>query len=176
MSTGYRKNKEDFISLLEQVVARYPKTEQAAKAASILGKIAPPEKEEKEGSGEKTVEYRTDFSSMHRFVVLFPNQKASANQIAIKLTDFNKKYYPNDNLRAKSFLLGSKYQLVSVSGLPNQQRALQYLKTLTNQKILELELLSVEAKQFVISNSNFSSFYTQKDVAGYEEFYNENYK
>jgi tetratricopeptide (TPR) repeat protein len=176
MNTGYRKQKEEFISLLEQVVARYPKTEQATKAASILGKIAPPKNEEGEKTNKETTEYRTDFSSMHRFVVLFPNQKASANQISIKLTDFNKKYYPNDQLRAKSFLLGSKYQLVSVSGLPNMQRAQQFLKTLANEKTLELELLSVDAKQFVISNSNFSSFYTQQDLDGYLEFYEQHYK
>ena len=177
LCTGYQKKEKEYIKLLEQVVARYPKTEAAAKAAAMLKKAAPEKGAQKEGGEkEKTVAYRTDFSSMHRFVVLFPNQRASANQITIKLTDFNTKYYPTDPLRAKSFMIGTQYQLVSVSGLPNKSRAQQYLKNLQNEKILETELLSVDYKQFVISNANFSKFYTNQDVEGYMEFYKDNYK
>jgi tetratricopeptide (TPR) repeat protein len=179
LSRGYLKDEKAFADLLQQVVARYPNTEAATKASAILKKIDPksqPGQQNPENQEEPSVQYRKNFSAMHRYVVLFPNQKASANQITIKLTDFNKKYYPNDPLRAKSFLMGGEYQLITVSGLPNRGRALQYLKTLKNQKTLEAELLSVDYKQFVISNPNFSEFYTQKDTEGYMKFFKENYK
>ena len=66
--------------------------------------------------------------------------------------------------------------MVMVSGLPNKERALTYLTTLNNEKALERLLLSIDFKQFVISNANFTDFYKNQDVEGYQIFYQENYE
>lgn len=175
INLGYMGKTDDFKKTLQMVVSRYPKSEQATKASEMLGQLAP-EQAEEEGEQTSKVQYRSDFSTMHRYVVIFPNKKVSGNDITIKLTDFNKKYYPNDRLRAKAIMLGTSKQLVTVSGLPNSKRAEQYLQTIINESALQVELNGVDFQQFVISNANFSTFYTNQDTEGYLKFYKENYK
>lgn len=175
MNLGYMGKTEDFKKNLQLVVSRYPQSEQATKASEMLGQLAP-EQSEAESEQKPEVQYRTDFSTMHRYVVIFPNKKVSGNDITIKLTDFNKKYYPNDRLRAKAIMLGTSKQLVTVSGLPNSKRAEQYLQTIINESALRAELNGVDFQQFVISNANFSTFYTNQDIEGYLTFFKENYK
>lgn len=176
LSEGYLGRKEEFSNGLQQVMDQYPNTEQAQKASEILGQVNPGTAEgggDKKGSAQK---YQTDFSTNHRFVVIWPNKgRASGNDINIALTDFNRKYFPNDPLRSKAMLLGSDRQLVTVSGFPNKRKAMRYLNTLQNEKVLNDALISVENEQFVISNANFSVFYVDQDIAGYLSFFKEHY-
>lgn len=176
LNIGYLKDADNFKKTLEMVVSRYPKSEQATKASEILGQLAPAETSNENSSAAPKVQYKTDFSTMHRYVVVFPNKGVSGNDITIKLTDFNNKYFPNDRLRAKAIMVGTDKQLVTVSGLPNSKRAQQYLQTVINEKALQAELNAVVYNQFVISNANFTSFYTNQDIEGYMEFFRENYK
>lgn len=175
---GYLGQEAEYRQSLKSTVSRYPKTEQAQRAQEMLDRI----QSEAGGGAEnpdgaaKAATYRTDFSAMHRFVVVIPNGKASANNINIALSDFNRKYFPNDPLRSKTIMLGSDQQVIMVSGLPNKQRAQQYQRTLANEKKLERYLVGVDNKQFVISNANFSTFYTSQDLPGYLKFYEEHYK
>lgn len=175
LSQGYLGQKESFTSSLQKVIDQYPQTEQAKKASDILAQVAPAQQGE-EPAGEAGQKYQTDFSANHRFVVVFPNKgRVSGNDINITLSDFNRKYYPNDPLRSKAMLLGTEQQLVTVSGFPNKRRAMQYLGTLQNEKVLNDALISVDNEQFVISNANFSVFYVGQDIKGYLSFFKEHY-
>lgn len=174
---GALQRKEDLVKSLNGVLQAYPATEESAQAQIILDAIGSGKQTAGEGkAAAKKTAYRTDFSSMHRYVLVLPNGKANANQLNIKLNDFNKKYFPNDRLNTKSILMGRDNQVVMVSGLPNKERALTYLTTLNNEKALERLLLSIDFKQFVISNANFTDFYKNQDVEGYQIFYQENYE
>lgn len=179
LSVGYQGNIDDYREALNKIIKRFPDTEQAQRAQKLLDQTESPEEEEGAKNAEKSKsaeKYKQDFSEMHRYVVTYPQKRASANQVSIALSDFIKQYYPNDRLRTKSLIMGSDRAIITVSGLANKARATQFLETLTNEKALEKELLSVDFQQFVISNSNFSNFYTQKDLSGYLEFYREHYQ
>lgn len=175
---GALQKKEELITTLKGVIQAFPMTDESAKAKEILAAI---DKEKQgaetqgEGGAAKGVSYRTDFSSMHRYVLVVPNGKVNANQLSISLSDFNGKYFPNDRLNAKSILMGRDKQVILVSGLPNKDRAMNFLNTLVNEQTLAKQLLSVDYKQFVISNANFTDFYKNQDVEGYQKFYNQNY-
>ena len=171
---GLRKMDELKLAL-EAVLKRYPQTEESAEAQKVLSAMGSVSEagEVKTKSSESI--YRTDFSSMHRYVLLVPNKRADANQISIELSNFNNKYYPSTKLMVKKILMGLDYQLIMVSGLANKQQAMAYFQTLNNEKALEKQLLSLSFEQFVISNSNFSAFYKAQDIVGYKEFYKEHY-
>ena len=72
--------------------------------------------------------------------------------------------------------MGTEWQVVMVSGLANQKQAQEYYRTLNSEKALEKLLISVDFKQFVISNANFTDFYKNQDIKGYQAFFDENYK
>lgn len=175
MSEGYLGELKEYRASLEILVEAFPNTEQGQRAATMLGQLAN-EGEGEAQEGSAAVQYRSNFADMHRYVIMFKNKGGISNRVAIKLSDFNKKYYPNDRLRAKGILMGSEYAVVTVSGLPNKDRAMQYYQTLNNERALEQELLSIDFKQFVISNANFSTFYTNQDIKGYQEFFETNYQ
>ncbi|MDR9373718.1 MAG: tetratricopeptide repeat protein [Schleiferiaceae bacterium] len=174
LAEGYRGDEKAYRELLNKVVKRFPDSEQAAKADELLSQL--PASEEQQGNQVKEQgKYKQDFSSMHRYVVLFPQKRADANKISIALANFNQRYFPNDQLRVKTIMMGTDKSLISVSGLANRDRAKRYLSTLVNEKALEKELISVNFQQFVISNVNFSNFYRSQDVSGYKKFYQKYY-
>ncbi|QNR25865.1 type IX secretion system periplasmic lipoprotein PorW/SprE [Croceimicrobium hydrocarbonivorans] len=173
---GLRKM-EELRTSLEEVLKRFPRTPESAEAQKILNAMGQDAKAEgDEKSAKKTATYRSDFSSQHRYVLLVPNGKVSANQVQINLSDFNSKYFPNNRLLVKSILMGTEWQVVMVSGLANQKQAQEYYRTLNSEKALEKLLISVDFKQFVISNANFTDFYKNQDIKGYQAFFDENYK
>lgn len=161
---------------LQAVLKRYPQTDESAEAQKILNAMGESAsengKKQEKGAASK---YRTDFSSMHRYVLLVPNKRANANQISIELSNFNEKYFPSTKLMVKKILMGLEWQLIMVSGLANKNQAERYFKTLNNERTLEKELLSMSFEQFVISNSNFSAFYKSQDITGYKAFFEEHY-
>lgn len=172
---------QDFDNLkpvLEQILKRFPQTDESAEAQKILkalGAVAGNGPTTKDGKASSST-YRTDFSAMHRYVLLIPNSRVNANQVNIELSNFNRTYFSNQKLLVKSILMGKEWQVVMVSGLGNKAKAEEYLRTLINQKPLEKLLLTVEFKQFVISNANFTDFYKAQDIDGYQAFFEEHYK
>lgn len=177
---GALQKKEDLIATLKKVLERYPRTDESAEAKKILDVIDDQASSEENGDGKTGKEdgfsYKTDFSNQHRYVLVVPNNAgAGVNQLNIKLANFNSKYYPNDKLLVKSVLMGLEQNVVMVSGLANKVRAEQYYQTLNNEKYLDKELLSIDFKQFVISNANFAEFYKRQDVEGYLTFFTSQY-
>lgn len=167
---------EDLRKTLERLIEAFPETEEEAKAKAILAVLPGGPKGAQAEAAQNAATYKTNFSEPHRYVIVFANKAADANKINIRLTDFNRKYYPNEKLLSKSVLMGTEKQLVMVSGLPNKQRAERYIQTLINEKYLEMELISVNFEHFVISNSNFGDFYKKADIESYLAFYREYYK
>ncbi len=163
--------------LLEQVMKRFPQTPESAEASKILQAMGNTiANTEAQKNNKQASKYRTDFSAMHRFVLIFPNKRVNANQVNIALSDFNRSFFSNQKLLVKSILMGTDQQVVMVSGLANKARAEEYLRTLVNEKPLEKLLLTIDYKQFVISNANFTDFYKSQDIAGYMAFFREHYK
>jgi tetratricopeptide (TPR) repeat protein len=174
---GAQQKEETLIATLRKVLERYPRTDESAEAKRILDVIdKETETEGENGKDKEAFNYKSDFSNKHRFILVVPNKGGSSvNQLNIKLANFNSRYYPNDKLLVKSVLMGLEKNVVMVSGLANKSRAEQYFTTLSNEKYLEKELLSVDFKQFVISNANFAEFYKRQDVEGYLKFFNNHY-
>lgn len=174
LAEGYLGHEKTYRELLGKVVKRYPDSEQAARAQEMLSQL-PAAGGDDQGNAQQAGKYQQDFSSMHRYVVIFPKKRADANKISIALANFNQRYFPNDRLRVKSIMMGTDKSLITVSGLANRDRAKRYLQTLVNEKVLETQLLGVNFQQFVISNVNFAAFYRDQDISGYKKFYQKHY-
>jgi hypothetical protein len=173
---GALQDKEELLKTLQQELERYPRTDESAEAKKILDALSLGGDAEGGKAKEEKFSYKTDFSNQHRYLLVVANKGGpSANQLNIKLANFNAKYYPNDKLLVKSLLMGLEKNVIMVSGLANKVRAEQYYQTLNSEKYLEKELLSVDFKQFVISNANFAEFYKRQDVEGYLTFFNTHY-
>lgn len=180
MAQGNLKDRGKFVELLQEVIARYPQTEQAARAQKILNQIGESAKKgenNKNKEAEENSKYRLNAGADHKYLVLMPNNpKAKANKLTNGLVDFNKAFYPRKNLIVKDILMGMEYKLVVVSGFKSKVEAEKYIQTVENRKMLKNYIASIDYKHFVISNTNFATFYGEQDIEGYQNFYTKNYQ
>ncbi len=173
--------------VLNALIARYGDTEQAAEAQRILDQIST-QPEEGTTTASNTAndtaaaatpapstKYKKENTGEHKYIAVVPNVKGLVNNVTIDITDFSQKFYKNFNLNVKSIYISPEEQMVMVSGLPNDKKAIQFYETILQQKVLDKNLKPQEIKHFVISNSNFTTFYQDKDFEGYIGFFKENY-
>ncbi len=174
-------NKSKLQEALKAVIQLYPETPQAKQARLILNQMGrgsenneTTAKENKDGGKRKEI-YAINFISEHRYIVVVPNKKTNTNQLSIDITDFNAKFFSNDNLKTKTIFLDPDNQMVMVNGFSNSTEAMVYYNTVLNQKILVSYLVDREFMNFVISTENFQPFYRDKKVEKYVEFFKRNY-
>lgn len=171
-------NKEAFINNLKLIVDLYPNTEESKEALAILNQIDPSaaaEREDEDAEAKIKTPYTLKKESQHKYAVVVPNKGSKVNDLRIALTDFNKKFFAIDNLKTKSFLIGSESQMIVISNFNASARGLDYYKNIKSQKILEKYISGSELQHFVISADNFPKFYNSQDVKEYITFFEENY-
>ena len=176
-NNGKREKMEETLNAL---IAEYPQTEQAKEAQRILSHVSSPGEENQNqpaGNNEMAAaeDYKVDEQEEHKYIALVPNMKGLVNNVTIDIIDHNKKYFKNLNLNTKSVYISPEQQMVMVSGLPNNRKAMQYFEFLKQQNVLEKNLKPKEIKHFVISNSNFTKVYSKKDFEGYLKFFENKY-
>jgi tetratricopeptide (TPR) repeat protein len=172
--------KEAFIEQLKLEVDLYPGTEEAKEAQAILEQIDPgssetPKPEDADEEPKVKTNYTFKKAAQHKYVVIVPNEGGKVNDLRVKLTDFNKKFFSIDNLRTKSFLLNKDYQMITISNFNNSQRALDYYRNIISQKTVAPFSKGPEIQHFVISSDNFPQFYNSKNVGEYMKYFQENY-
>lgn len=173
---GQQQKTTEMETTLRSVVSQYPGTDQASQAQTILDHISQEEEViTTSTSTQPKVAYKTDEKEEHKYLAMVPNTRGLVNNVTIDIITFNNTYFKNVNLNAKSVYISPEEQMVLVSGLPNKQKAMQYFNLIQQQKVLEKNLKPNEIKHFVISNSNFTDLYREKDFSGYMEFFNSTY-
>lgn len=177
------------VETLNAVVVKHPGTEQSEEAQNILDRIATAEQEktvsangdnETPAKGDATPpqsnsKYKPEPTEEHKYILALPNIKGLVNNVTIELSNFNKKFFQNIPLNTKAVYVSAEQQMILVSGIPNEKKAIQYFEVLDQQNILDKNLAGQNFQHFVISNSNFSKFYQDKDFTGYEKYFQENY-
>ncbi len=169
--------KEEFVNSLKLVIDRYSDSEEAQEARSILsqmeGEEAPAEASQ-QSSNKKNL-YKTNEAAQHKYILVLENDGKKVNDARIKLTDFNAEFFKIDQLNTKSIFLDMEHQMILVSNFNNAKRAMDYYKTLQNQRILDGVTSGMDVEYFVISTDNFQTFYREKETGPYLEFFKENY-
>lgn len=188
LSQGKLGKKDDMIRTLSLITSEHAGTEQGKQAQKILSQIGAGSEEGKGEKGEvedgnddpvaepaKDSPYKMSDSEQHKYIVVVPNTKGLVSNLTIDMSNFNQKFFKNNQLKTRAIYLNTAEQMIMVSGLPDKKVALQYVENLRQQKVLSKQLGSEPEKYFVISNTNFQVFYSTKDFDGYQQFYKENY-
>ncbi len=164
---------------LRAVVDRYPDTEEAKAANDVLAQIDEPVIGEKKTTdntkeGDKSL-YTYKADAPHRYVLIVPNLGVDMNNLRNDVSDFNTQFYKLEKLNSRSIFLDQDNQMVLVATFPNAAKAMNYYNTLINQRVLVKYMPVESAKHFVISNTNFQTFYKEKEVEPYLAFYDAQY-
>lgn len=173
------KGKEECINTLEQVVENHPKTPEAAMAESIIQQLTGGAANAggKPGAAPKRESpYKPDEASGHQVVYVLPSKSQTVNNMRNELSTFNQTNFRFKRLQIKNIFLDANAQLVIIAGFSNAKEAMDYYKMAINDKDVSTFVKQEETKGFVISNENFRTFFKDKDVELYLEFFQQNYK
>ncbi len=141
-------------------------------AKALLNKLRNVKSVSDAKSGKSTYVYSSD--ATHFFVLVFPNDKGSINKAKAKVSDFNKASFSTKHLSVKSSFVDQNTQIVVTRSFKDKEEAMDYYVAFKVNKN-QVKDFTTGFDFFVITNTNFSSLYVEKNVKEYVDFFNENY-
>ena len=99
------------------------------------------------------------------------NDSIASNDLKVKVSDFNNKYYKSEKLSTSIFFYKQKQHLAYISQFKTMESGLSYIATATSdQEIMQL-MSNSEDKIFFITPNNFKEAYGKQRFEDYYEFY-----
>ena len=97
------------------------------------------------------------------------------NTVRNAVSDYNVKYHSFENLQVNNIFLDANSQMLMVINLADKQKSEKYFKGILKDKKIMGYLPQNSTTFFVISESNFKTFYTNKVVEEYMKFFDSVY-
>jgi tetratricopeptide (TPR) repeat protein len=193
LTIGAQKQPEAYENLLREIISKFRGTEEADKAAELLGqlnelkaKIARDEKKDNPDSNladddnapatpVNTAMYIAKDDSEHFFALIFPKAEASSTDLKESIADFNTASFRNDNLRITNSFIDRDHQIIIVRSFKDKAEAMNYFNTFAVNKTALEEINQKGYQTFVITTKNFTTLFRNKNADVYQAFFEENY-
>ncbi len=181
MSLGKLKGVDSLEASLKLLVAKYPKSEVTPLSEDILLAIKKQRnpdmfKAAEQGVAKKDT-FNINFDTPHFIIAIVPDDPKVADAFKTRVGNFNTVYYSEKSFDISSNLFGKNKQLVVIKSFANAKDAIDYYDNL----IADTEVFKGDVKKelidiFPILSENVPFFYKTKNVEGYRQFYQENYR
>ena len=126
--------------------------------------------------GPAKTDYKTFVATTQICVIALPVNNVDIATFTRKLSDFNKKYYPDETYTVDNAMLGDKYTiLIRVRDFRTQLQGLNYIKKLKTANSPVKELVEVQPRVFLITYENFPLLFRSKNINEYLEFFKKYY-
>ncbi|MGB0930165.1 MAG: tetratricopeptide repeat protein [Chitinophagales bacterium] len=167
---GHSQDKTNYMTALEEVITKHPEDEVKDKASEIL-KYLRNETSEASGKTKASSIYSYNPNSRHYFLVALEGYSSKINSVINNFSDFNKGNFNADRLKVQQMLLDPENQVVLVKQFENADKAMIYYKTAKDKEVEVMQGADVGYQIFVISKSNFTQYFKNKDANAYMEFF-----
>lgn len=168
-------NVEAISDPLEELYAKSPGTEEGKQAKIYLDQLKAGEQIDAPEVDPKT-SFVYDANSKHFFLLAFPNDQGDVGEAKIKISNFNKSFYPKDKLTLQDAPVGADNQVLVVRSFDDLQTAKTYLSSFGSDKAKDdIGDMATEFEIAIISTKNFGELFKTKDLEGYLKFYKANY-
>lgn len=117
-------------------------------------------------------EYKPE--TIHFFIFIVNTDLIEIQQLRNVLNDFNREAYPDRNLTLSNIYLEDEKQILTVTNFENSRKALDYYDNVLTNDILA-NFNQEHLKSFTISVENYPTFFQEKNIDDYLEFYNHYY-
>ncbi len=124
---------------------------------------------------ESDVRYSTNTSKPHYFVAVFENKKAKKEIVQKQFLTYNKKYYPELDLKLETMKVSDTSFAVVVKTFDAMYPSKQYRETIMKPGGNVKPFESAIHTTFYITDDNYKLFYKDKNVNTYLEFFKNNY-
>jgi tetratricopeptide (TPR) repeat protein len=160
---------------LKELYALAPDSEEGIVAKAYLDKMGKNTPLTPKNSNT-TINYLSNKNEQHYFVLIFPNHKGDINPVKINIANFNSTYFKTNNLKLTNGIIGNNDQTVQVKSFVSETKAMIYYRAFGAD--IATSLLGNVAKEFqyfIITKTNYSLFYNNRDIDGYFKFFTANY-
>ncbi|MGK0365127.1 MAG: outer membrane protein assembly factor BamD (BamD/ComL family) [Saprospiraceae bacterium] len=178
MTIGNLQGKEAYINALKDVVAKFPKEPEQVRAKEILRLLGVKGSSSavNTGGGANGV-YSYEEDKLHYMIVVFDDSEISLTDAKVKVSDYHSKYHKLDKLRISNIYLGGgeeKIPLIVVRRFKDKVKAMEYFDGVEKNKGDYVP--GGGYKVYPVTQNNYRQILKSKTLAGYESFFEENYK
>jgi len=162
-------SKPVFISKLEKVGEKYPKTNVANKIDTMILILT--------GEAHQILEtaYINEFESPHYFFILLNDVSINLPKTQQIIASFNELNYKLDSLETANMLLTKQSQILRVGELKNKAEALIYYELIQKDPKTQNMFLNSSLVPFVISKNNFTQLLKERNISEYRGYFNSIY-
>ncbi|MDG1849878.1 MAG: tetratricopeptide repeat protein [Flavobacteriales bacterium] len=169
LSIGHLYGEDSLVSNLNQLLSLHQSGEVAEEARALLQDL------ESRSLIPDENKYTFDADEEHFYVLALETTGPSINEVKIVLSDFNREFYKTEGYKTQSLMLNMDYQLIIVKKFDAENPATRYLEAVKNSTQLKELILLSDYEHFIISSSNFKTFYNEKSLDKYMVYFEEKY-
>ena len=115
--------------------------------------------------------YSTNTTGAHQFILVVPTEGFNKQQLMENLGSFNEGSYNSLDLQISESTLDDFRILIQISGLPDKTVAMEYLRTIVQNRLLFAPLENADYRNFIATPENLAIFVREKNIADYMDFY-----
>lgn len=171
---------KDMVELARETI-EYLKTQGTADSTTVSGETSPlasaqtkVEEEEKEPEVDLSM-YKEDFAALHYCLIFLNVPEVNTDVVKIRLTDFNRRSFSQDNLRIGSDTWSEDYYLVYAYTFKTASIATGYFDELKKSTYVFSQIPKEFYQIMLISAENFSTFMKLRDKDTYQKFFEKYY-
>ncbi len=185
MCLGNIKGKNDYVTALKEVVAKYPDTDEEKRAKEIIrllgGKI---DKgigtDETDADGNKKNEdsvYKLEDEKVHYIIVVLDGKSMKLNDAKIAVADYNREYHKLDRLRISNIYLGQDTDtpILVIRRFKDKTKAMAYYQNANDDKKNFMGSNKTGFEIFAVNQYNYRQILKSKSLDGYRDFFLNNY-
>lgn len=180
LCTGNLQGADAYKSALNEVIARYPTSDEQKRAKEILrllGGAGAQLPGDQERTDEETVRFRPDENAIH-FILVALDNNANLDNAKNKISDYNRNFHKLDKITITNLAVGddekTRKLLVILRRFENKGAAMKYYDGVMKNRAQFMDA-SVNYQLLPISMDNYRSVLRDKTLDGYAEFFEANY-
>ncbi len=172
---------DTFKTALKNIIKKYVVGEEVEKAKQLLGNIDKPKGLDKNTKSSKDSTFQSSASSYsvhktnaHYFVILFTDDDPAIESTKDSLQNFITKNYSLNTYKITTMMLDKKQQMIMVKQMKNMEDAINFYSEASSQTFYD-EIELSDFYFFIIDDKNFSTFFKNKNLTDYLQFFDTNY-
>lgn len=180
LCTGNLQGADAYKSALNEVIARYPTSDEQKRAKEILRLLGGSSAQlpgDQERTDEETERFRPDENAIH-FILVALDNNANLDNAKNKISDYNRNFHKLDKITITNLAVGddekTRKLLVILRRFENKGAAMKYYDGVMKNRSQFMDA-SMNYEILPISMDNYRSVLRDKTLDGYAEFFEANY-
>lgn len=177
LAVGQTQQATALRALLDELIQKFPGSDEAVQAKDIIASINKVHPEVKEAVEAAKARQLFAYSNkvMYYVAIVVNSKQGDANQLVFNLINYNLDNYPKKEYNVNSELLDNGYSIVTVKTFQKEADAMDYYRALLGNQDIMKDVNSDDYRKFIISTVNYDILIKNDALDEYMQFFKDNY-